>query len=205
MTKMSKAERTRQRIIEAAAPIFNKKGYSGTSMSDILEATGLTKGGVYGNISGKDELALEAFEYNRDLLFHGLQEHLQEKVGALNKLHTFFRAHGQVIQQFPGGCPILNTAVEADDTHPELKKRARAAVQIWVNYLKSVMRSGIENGEIRGTVDEDRIARLLISMLEGAVFMGKLLDKPEAYLDVIRHIRRVIDIELTQIDMLKEV
>lgn len=204
MARTGKAEKTRQRIIEASAPVFNKQGFAGTSMSDILKVTGLTKGGVYGNFSGKEELALEAFEYNKEKLFLGLEKHLKGKEGALEKLHTFFRAHGLVIQQFSGGCPILNTAIEADDTHHELKKRARAAVLIWVNYLKGVIRSGIDKGEIRDTVDEERISRMLISLLEGAVFMGKLLDKPDAYKDVIRHIRRVIDVELINIEMLKK-
>ncbi|MCP2807331.1 TetR family transcriptional regulator, partial [Salmonella enterica subsp. enterica serovar Typhimurium] len=60
----SKAERTRQYIIDKAAPIFNKKGYAGTSLNDLIEATGLTKGAIYGNFENKDEIALEAFDYN---------------------------------------------------------------------------------------------------------------------------------------------
>ncbi|HAE68223.1 MAG TPA: TetR/AcrR family transcriptional regulator, partial [Sphingobacterium sp.] len=54
---MSKAEQTRQYIIEKTAPIFNKKGYFATSLSDITTATGLTKGSIYGNFKDKDDLA----------------------------------------------------------------------------------------------------------------------------------------------------
>lgn len=50
---MSKAERTKQFIIEKTAPIFNAKGYMGTSMNDIMNATGLTKGSIYGNFETK--------------------------------------------------------------------------------------------------------------------------------------------------------
>ena len=61
----TKAERTRNFIIEKTAEIFNRKGYAGTSMSDITEATGLTKGSIYGNFENKEDVALAVFEYNR--------------------------------------------------------------------------------------------------------------------------------------------
>jgi len=60
---MSKAEQTRQFIIEKTAPIFNKKGYFATSLSDITTATGLTKGSIYGNFKDKDDLALHVYTY----------------------------------------------------------------------------------------------------------------------------------------------
>lgn len=196
MSALTKAQRTRRRIIEKSAAIFNEKGYAGTSMSDILEVTGLTKGGIYGNFSGKEELALEVFEYNRDQLFGAIQQQVTGKKSRLEELHAFFRGHGHAMRQFPGGCPILNTAIEADDTHPELKKRARAAILIWMNYLKGVIGAGIGAKEIDESVDAERYARMFISMLEGGVFMGKLFDSPEPYLEVNRRIRKMIDLEL---------
>ena len=65
---LSKSAQTKQFIIEKAAPIFNKKGFAATSMNDILEATGLAKGGVYGNFTSKEEIALLAFEYANECL-----------------------------------------------------------------------------------------------------------------------------------------
>ena len=193
---MSKAEKTRQRIIRQSAPLFNKKGYAGTTLSDILNVTGLTKGGVYGNFSGKDEIAIEAFEYNKDQLFNYLHEKVSVKDSAIEQLHTFFKVHGLAVQQIEGGCPVLNTAIDADDTHPELHKKAKAAVLVWINYLKRILINGIESGEVRKQIDPERYARMFISMVEGAVFMGRLTSKPEAYLDVTDHIHRVIDTEL---------
>jgi TetR/AcrR family transcriptional repressor of nem operon len=65
---MTKAERTRQFIIEKAAPIFNQKGVAGTSMSDIMEATKLAKGGLYGNFESKEEICVEAYKYLTECL-----------------------------------------------------------------------------------------------------------------------------------------
>ena len=61
---MNKAEKTKSFIIEKTATLFNTKGFAGTSLNDITEATGLTKGSVYGNFKNKDEVALAVFEFN---------------------------------------------------------------------------------------------------------------------------------------------
>ena len=74
MTK--KAERTTAYIIETVAPIFNRHGYIGTSMSDLTEATGLTKGAIYGNFENKEALALSAFEHNRNILLQTIDNKL---------------------------------------------------------------------------------------------------------------------------------
>src|SRR5579875_1925033 len=63
---MTKGEETRQAIIEKAAPLFNQRGFLGCSMSDIMQATGLQKGGIYRHFSSKEELALAVFRYSAE-------------------------------------------------------------------------------------------------------------------------------------------
>src|SRR6266853_254173 len=60
---MRKGEQTRHEIIRKAAPIFNQKGYEGAALSDLMEATGLEKGGIYRHFDSKQQLAAEAFDY----------------------------------------------------------------------------------------------------------------------------------------------
>jgi TetR/AcrR family transcriptional repressor of nem operon len=83
---MTKAERTRQFIIEKAAPIFNQKGIAGTSMSDIMEATKLAKGGLYGNFESKEEICLESFKYLTDSLSDEIGRAIAVKSTAKEKL-----------------------------------------------------------------------------------------------------------------------
>src|SRR5262245_44336033 len=65
---MSKAKNTKSYIVEQTAPIFNKKGYTGTSLTDLTEATGLTKGALYGNFKNKNEIALAVFDHNIEMV-----------------------------------------------------------------------------------------------------------------------------------------
>ena len=62
-TTSTKGERTRQRIVELAAPVFNRQGYAGASLRDLIGATGLEKGGIYNHFGSKEQLALEAYDY----------------------------------------------------------------------------------------------------------------------------------------------
>ena len=71
---MSKAQETRENLIRKAAPIFNRQGFLGTSISDIMKATGLKKGGIYNHFKNKDELAIAAFDFYIKLI----QEHYGE-------------------------------------------------------------------------------------------------------------------------------
>ena len=86
---MSKAEKTRQYIIEKTAPIFNRKGYAGTSLTDLTEATGLTKGSIYGNFTNKEEVATEVYIYNISVLYDRLKAGIEAETTAEGKLHAF--------------------------------------------------------------------------------------------------------------------
>ena len=83
---MTKGEQTRRKIVEAAAPIFNKRGYEGSSLSDLMEATGLKKGGIYRHFSSKEELAAEAFDYTWEAAWNARLLHVDEKENGIEKL-----------------------------------------------------------------------------------------------------------------------
>src|SRR5436305_428372 len=86
---MSKAEQTRQYIIEKTAPIFNKKGYFATSLSDITTATGLTKGSIYGNFKDKDDLATHVYTYQSKKISEAVNQQIIQQKTALKKLLSF--------------------------------------------------------------------------------------------------------------------
>ncbi|MEN8798065.1 MAG: TetR/AcrR family transcriptional regulator, partial [Flavobacteriaceae bacterium] len=127
----TKAERTTAYIIETVAPIFNKHGYVGTSMSDLTDATGLTKGAIYGNFENKEALALAAFEYNSTKLLMALDECLSGEPSALKqlgKLTGFYRHYDEFTDEM-GGCPVLNVGVDANFNNRQLASAARETVR----------------------------------------------------------------------------
>ena len=152
---MSKAERTKAFIIEKTAPIFNKKGFAGTSLNDMTEATGLTKGSIYGNFANKDEVASAVFDYNLHKLNANVTAQFAKEKTAKGKLLVYVNNYEQIFNPSfkDGGCPILNTAVEADDTHPQLRKQAIKAVLAWKDKLIKILEEGKQNNEFNAATD----------------------------------------------------
>ncbi|HEX2736254.1 MAG TPA: TetR/AcrR family transcriptional regulator [Polyangiaceae bacterium] len=173
---MNKAQRTRQFIVEKTAPIFNVKGFAGTSLSDMTEATGLTKGSIYGNFANKDEVATAAFEYNWSCVQEALQAEMAKRSSARDKLLGIVRVYGDLqAHSLPrGGCPLLNTAVEADDTHLLLREQASEALQGWKKNLVSLIEAGIQAREFRADVDAEHTALTLIALIEGGIMISRL-------------------------------
>jgi TetR/AcrR family transcriptional regulator, transcriptional repressor for nem operon len=178
--RMRKGEQTRQEIIRKAAPIFNRKGYDGAAISDLMRATGLEKGGIYRHFESKQELAADAFDYAwkiaRDKRFEGT-ERIPNAVDRLKQIVRNFkeRRHGLV----PGGCPLLNTAIDCDDGNPKLRARARQALSSWLDHLRSITKEGQRRGEIRSEVDPIELATLIASTLEGSLMVSRLQRKNE--------------------------
>ncbi|WP_106596553.1 TetR/AcrR family transcriptional regulator [Dyadobacter jiangsuensis] len=172
----TKAERTRNFIIEKTAEIFNRKGYAGTSMSDITEATGLTKGSIYGNFENKEEVALAVFEYNRSLVFNTVQAQLEKAETYFEKLMVYGHVYRDVIASVGnrGGCPILNTAVEADDTNVPLQLSAAKALFSWKKSIVHIIEKGAEAGEFRQGVNAEQMAVSIIALIEGGVMFSKV-------------------------------
>lgn len=135
---LTKAERTRQFIIQKTAPIFNTKGFAGTYLSDLTKATGLTKGSIYGNFESKDEVALVAFDYNFSRVNDYLKKRILSVDGAIERLLVYPNVYRDFlkISFLQPGCPILNTSTEADDTHPKLRLRAANALEYWRKSIK---------------------------------------------------------------------
>jgi TetR/AcrR family transcriptional regulator, transcriptional repressor for nem operon len=184
---MSKGEQTRAMILARVAPLFNQQGYFGASLSDIMRQTGLEKGGIYNHFKSKEQLALETFDYTYALLDQRIRAALVGKKHALERLYAMLDYFKELIDDPPiaGGCPILNTAIEADDAEPALCDRARGAMDELRSTIRRIISKGIERGEIRPGVDEETWASVMIATLEGAVMLSKL------YQDAI-HMHRAV-------------
>lgn len=176
---MSKADRTRQFIIEKTAPIFNEKGYAGTSINDMILATGLTKGSIYGNFVSKDEVALAAFDYNFEQVVLYIRGKMELRESVIDKLLVYPETYRNYLK-FPflsSGCPVTNTSAEADDTHQLLKEKAADAFAFWRETLERRIKDGIEMGEIKPDVNINEFISVFISLIQGGVMQSKVTNK----------------------------
>jgi TetR/AcrR family transcriptional repressor of nem operon len=189
---MLKGERTRQRIIAKAAPLFNRRGFDGCSMQDISAATGLEKGSLYGHFATKEELAAAAFDYAWAEICSARVGNLDQAPNSVDKLKLHI-ANFVSKPSFPGGCPMLNTVLDADDGNALLRRRAEGAMRDWMGYLADIARAGQAKGEIRPSVNPEELAILMISLLEGAFVSSKLQRSRSALILAQQHLETYLE------------
>jgi len=175
---MSKAEKTRQLIIDKTASIFNTKGYSATSLSDITEATGLTKGSIYGNFKDKDEVVVAAFKHNAGLRSAGLKAIVQQ---GNNPLVTFkamieYYRHSLPSVLLQGGCPMLNAATEADDHLLFLQEPVKQQFLGWQHQFSQVIKAGQAQGLLKAELDAESYALQFIMLIEGGILISRTFE-----------------------------
>ena len=176
---MSKAERTKQFIIEKTAPIFNAKGYAGTSISDLMEATGLTKGSIYGNFENKDEVAIAAFEYNFQKIVTLVRSQMENKTTVIDRLLVYPEIYRNFLTNpiLASGCPVTNTSTEADDTHPMLRAKVEEAYHFWKGSLENHLFHGMEIGEVRKNLNVNEFISVFISIIQGGIIQAKVTQR----------------------------
>lgn len=192
---MTKAEKTRNFIVEKTAPIFNMKGYAGTSLNDITAATGLTKGSIYGNFANKDEVALAAFDYNLKNVSSTIDVEMNRQSSIKDKLLVYISIYQKFMDGSlsEGGCPVLNTAIDADDTHPELRGRVLKAVLDWKNKIAKLVEAGIASKEINPDQNPEQIALTIIAMVEGGIMISKLTSKTEYWNLIMGSLKKYVE------------
>jgi AcrR family transcriptional regulator len=179
---MTKAENTRQMIIERSAVLFNEKGFAGTSFSDLVAATGLSKGCIYGNFENKDEIAVAVFDFNAKRIADYLESKVLQTENSIERLLVYPKTlrNFTAIPIWDGGCPILNTSIEADDTHPLLKESASKALFAWQKIIENEIVRGIERKEIKSDTNPGEMAIVMTLMIEGALMQAKVSGKMNA-------------------------
>jgi AcrR family transcriptional regulator len=189
----SKGARTRQRILERAATLFNTRGVAGASMADITAASGLEKGGVYNHFASKDALALAAFDYAAALVLERLGAAASAHADPLARLGAILEVYRNIGERPPlhGGCPLLNAAIDADDTNAALRDRVRAAMDGWRVILTSALEDAILAKAVV-QVDVEAFASTVIAALEGGVMLSSLYRDATHMRAVVDHLQRWI-------------
>jgi len=194
----TKAELTAQFILETVAPIFNKKGYTATSLSDLTTATGLTKGAIYGNFKNKEALSLKAFNYNVRFVINQIKVIFDEIDCPLEKLKAitnFYRTYNK--QTLPlGGCPVLNVGIDSNNTNPELFERAKDIAKKLTDSITAIILEGQARQIINSEIDPSLYGGRIFSFIEGSIFTSVLLKDDKYLIDMMEHIDDMINNEL---------
>lgn len=191
---MRNPEQTKQLIIDHALPIFNTKGYNAASISDITSATGITKGAIYGNFKNKDEVATASFERGVEIVMGQIRKRIKAQTSASDKLMAMVDYYEEYVNNppIPGGCPVLNSSIEADDSLPFLRSRVIRTIALIKDSLVKIINRGIQEGQIKRKVDAEEFAISFYATIEGAISLSRIEGDLRSYKYVKRFLSRMI-------------
>lgn len=191
---LTKSERTKQFILETAAPIFNQKGISGANIDDVLDAAKLTKGCLYGHFEGKEDLALQVV----DFMLHNNGEKMLLTISkgktAKAKVFAFLDFYKDPLDTYlKGGCPVFNIAVESDDNFPAIKEKIAGVIRHGQELFVSILNQGIADGEFSDELDPAVYAFKAVSAVEGAVVMCRAMNTAKPMAGLIRSLKAELE------------
>lgn len=191
---MRNAEVTIEKILKKSGQLFNVQGYKATSISDITDATGLTKGAIYRHFKSKDELEKQTLEYLSGQINERLRALIKAEATAGDKLRAVFKFFNTYVTDPPikGGCPLLNAAVEADDTNPVLRQGALKILNGLKESIIVILTNGIKYKQIKDDVDKNYYATVIVASLEGGIMMSKLRSNNDDLKIVTSHLETML-------------
>ncbi|HBB40625.1 MAG: hypothetical protein COW73_07295 [Nitrospirae bacterium CG18_big_fil_WC_8_21_14_2_50_70_55] len=182
---------TRERIVQAAAELFHLHGYYHTSVDAILQRAAVKKGNLYFHFRTKDEIGyavVESFAAEFSRLFAAttttqttLREQIHAFFGAMEQYHTD--------NQFQGGCPFGNLALEMGNNHPGIAAHVDTVFRYFEGQIIRLVEAAKERHEVRREVDSEQLAQFILSTFEGAT----LITKVRKEITVFHNCRELLD------------
>jgi AcrR family transcriptional regulator len=187
---LTKAEKTKNFILETAVPLYNEKGISGVSIDDVLAATKLTKGCLYGHFQGKDDLSEQVIDYALKKMNEKVVAAVSKGKTAKAKMFAFMDFYKDPIQtEISGGCPIFNTAVEADDNYPKIKEKVADVLRAGQQSIMAVLEEGKKDGEFSSELDSAVFAFKMVAAIEGGVIMCRTINTVKPMYSLIKSLK----------------
>lgn len=175
-----------EEVLERAMRRFWAHGYDGTSIQDLVEATGINRASLYGTFGDKERLFAAAVD-------HYLARVSAERLAILERdgpASAAIRAYFDDLLAFASGegrglgCLLTNTAVELAPHHPEVALRIRAAfAQVEDAFARTIER-GQRDGDI-APGDPQKLARFLTALVHGLRVLIRSRTGPERLRDVV--------------------
>jgi len=167
----SKGTQTRRHIIDESLQLFSVKGYYNTSVSDILNATGLTKGGLYGHFASKEDIWYAVYEEAvniwKKIVFKGIRNNSDP----LKRIEMFIENDMQHYlggDVFEGGCFFLNMLVELSGQSASMSRQILRGFVRLSGLLRGWLQEAHRKGMLQEDLDFKEVANFIIISLNGA-------------------------------------
>jgi AcrR family transcriptional regulator len=195
-TATDRGTETRRRILEEAAQAFADRGYAGTSLNDVLKASGVTKGGFYFHFPSKEALALATLRHKQEQWTGAVMAAVMRRPRAVDQLDAMVEALCDLHEQDRACRAINRLCTELGDAHPELRPQLGTQLTTWMDMVAAVIRRGQDEGDIRPDVEPTIAAEIAVESFIGLETLSEALT---GRADLRRRARDFRDLWLTAI------
>ncbi len=195
----SKKEQTTQFILEKVAPVFIRNGFIGTSFDKLNEATGMSKGAIYGNFKDKNDLAVQTFNYIVRKALWPVADLMNAQPTAelkLKAMTAFYRDKYPQHMKKMGGCPLMRVGIDTQHLNEALFHRVKEVVEKLKNNLSRVIREGVDSGEFKADLNPDVYAGRMYATIQGSIFLTNTLSDPSYLIDMMNSLDQIIENEI---------
>ncbi|MBE0575652.1 MAG: TetR/AcrR family transcriptional regulator [Desulfuromonadales bacterium] len=197
----TKGEMTRQKIIDDATGIFQRKGFGTTSVNDLLSISGVTKGSLYFHFPGKEALGIAVLKKEAETFMMFLDDVLIGETPAAC-LDNFFNAALRKHQGtgFVGGCLFGNTALEASDSSPVYARVVAEVFNEWTEKLRKIIAQAQALELMRQDMPAEQLAQTVIATIEGAIMQSRLHKSAEPMTRALKTLRIFLELKIDRSD-----
>ena len=179
----TKGERTRENILSTAERIILERGYSGTSVEEIINQAGITKGGFFYHFNGKDDLArhliLRYLEQD-EVFFKGLVDRACDLTeDPLQQLLIFLKLLAEAMADLPGahpGCLVASFTYESHQFDQDIRELNAEGLLSWRRIFTAMFDRAAEAYELESEDSTSDLADMLTSVIEGGIILSRCLD-----------------------------
>ena len=165
-------------VLAAVREQFAKTGYAATSLDDLMKATGLGKGSLYGAFGDKHRLFLRVLEgYCVDSV-SGIRGVLDGPEPAADRVRALVR--GAAGSATTRGCMLANSAAELNERDEDVRRKSRQAYGAIEDLLVVALDEARRDGDLKPGVDTRAQARVLVAVMQGMEFLAKTCLPPDA-------------------------
>jgi TetR/AcrR family transcriptional repressor of nem operon len=171
----AKGEATRAFLLRTAAQLFAERGYSGTALTDLIAASGLTKGAFYFYFQSKAALALAVLRDQQDRWLHRVSERVLSAGTAIEQFRALTPTMLDLLAAEPGAWSVTRLTKDlASD--PATASEVSQPMARWVELVADIVRRGQADGDLRRGLDPHHAAVVLIGAFDGLKAMTDVLD-----------------------------
>lgn len=164
--KQLQSEETKERILRVSTKFLINRSYSGTTISNIANEVGLTKGALYHHFTSKEKLVFEIIKGVKQSWFQNVGRKALMESNSGECLQTLLTVHSRFLQKDPTMCLVLNSLLADKETLPPIfAKEIKGIYNEMLSFIQKIIEKGQASNELQKDLDSKSTAFAIVGML----------------------------------------